>query len=86
MSLCHTEAYALDVPKTYVPKNKSIYHKEWIDFNKNGKKDIYEDPYEGIYVTKEEQQKRQKFNRAKIKQETRQQIDEALYDDFEIDF
>lgn len=37
-------------------------------------------------TTKEEQQKRQKFNRAKIKQETRQQIDEALYDDFEIDF
>ncbi|MFT3903748.1 MAG: glycoside hydrolase family 3 N-terminal domain-containing protein [Niabella sp.] len=23
---------------------KSIYHKDWIDFNKNGKKDIYEDP------------------------------------------
>ncbi len=36
--------------------------------------------------TKEDMQKRQKFNRAKIKQETRQQIDEALYDDFEIDF
>lgn len=25
------------------PKN-GIYHKEWIDFNKNGKKDIYENP------------------------------------------
>ena len=23
---------------------RSIYHKDWIDFNKNGKKDIYEDP------------------------------------------
>ena len=22
----------------------SIYHKGWIDFNKNGKKDVYEDP------------------------------------------
>ena len=21
-----------------------IYHKGWIDFNKNGKKDVYEDP------------------------------------------
>ena len=21
-----------------------MYHKEWIDFNKNGRKDIYEDP------------------------------------------
>lgn len=30
--------------KTYnLPKNK-IYKKGWIDFNKNGKKDIYEDP------------------------------------------
>ena len=43
MSLCHTEAYALDVPKTYVPKNKGMYHKEWVDFNKNGKKDVYEE-------------------------------------------
>jgi len=24
--------------------SKKIYHKKWIDFNKNGKKDIYEDP------------------------------------------
>lgn len=23
---------------------KDIYHKDWIDFNKNGKKDLYEDP------------------------------------------
>ena len=36
--------------------------------------------------TKEDLEKRRKFNRAKTKQETRQQIDEALYDDFEIDF
>lgn len=43
-SVCGTEVNALDVPKTYVPKNRSMYHKEWIDFNKNGKKDIYEDP------------------------------------------
>lgn len=27
----------------YQPKGK-IYHKGWIDFNKNGKKDLYEDP------------------------------------------
>ena len=39
-----TEANALNIPKTYVPKNKSMYHKEWIDFNKNGQKDVYEDP------------------------------------------
>lgn len=25
-------------------QKKSMYHKEWIDFNKNGRKDIYEDP------------------------------------------
>ena len=24
-------------------QNKSMYHRDWIDFNKNGKKDIYED-------------------------------------------
>lgn len=28
---------------TYAQKPSSIYHKDWIDFNKNGKKDIYED-------------------------------------------
>lgn len=27
-----------------VAKKKSIYHKGWIDFNKNGTKDIFEDP------------------------------------------
>jgi beta-glucosidase len=27
---------------------QSIYHKDWIDFNKNGKKDIYEDPSQPI--------------------------------------
>ena len=26
------------------PPPKSIYHSRWIDFNKNGVKDIYEDP------------------------------------------
>src|SRR5690348_8466284 len=30
--------------QTFQPKMKSIYHKGWIDLNKNGKKDIYEDP------------------------------------------
>src|SRR5690625_2868510 len=28
----------------FKPKTKSIYKKGWIDLNKNGKKDIYEDP------------------------------------------
>jgi len=27
-----------------VAQSKTIYHKGWIDFNKNGKKDIFEDP------------------------------------------
>lgn len=30
--------------QTFRPSMKSIYHKGWIDLNKNGKKDIYEDP------------------------------------------
>jgi beta-glucosidase len=25
-------------------KSSKIYHKDWIDFNKNGVKDVYEDP------------------------------------------
>lgn len=29
-------------------QNKNIYQKGWIDFNKNGVKDIYEDPSEPI--------------------------------------
>lgn len=30
------------------PKSASIYHKGWIDFNKNGVKDIYEDPSQSV--------------------------------------
>ena len=29
-------------------KQKSIYHKGWIDFNKNGVKDVYEDPTRSV--------------------------------------
>ena len=29
---------------------KNIYHKGWIDFNKNGVKDIYEDSYAQIVL------------------------------------
>ena len=31
-------------PKTYKPVRTDMYHKDWIDFNKNGVKDVYEDP------------------------------------------
>lgn len=31
-----------------VVNSKSIYHGSWIDFNKNGKKDVYEDPKANI--------------------------------------
>ena len=37
-------AQTLQVPKIYKPVKKEIYHKGWIDFNKNGVKDVYEDP------------------------------------------
>ena len=40
-----------DVPGNVSKGNKkkaSIYHDGWIDFNKNGKKDIYEDPEQDI--------------------------------------
>ncbi|WP_200977281.1 glycoside hydrolase family 3 N-terminal domain-containing protein [Echinicola sp. 20G] len=29
-------------------QQKNIYHKDWIDFNKNGQKDIYEDPSQPV--------------------------------------
>lgn len=32
------------IPAYYKPAKSEIYHKGWIDFNKNGIKDIYEDP------------------------------------------
>ena len=32
------------VPAHYKPVKSEMYHKDWIDFNKNGIKDIYEDP------------------------------------------
>lgn len=31
-------------PKTYKPVRTEMYRKGWIDFNKNGVKDVYEDP------------------------------------------
>ena len=34
--------------QTFQPKMKSIYHKGWIDLNKNGKKDVYEDPQQPV--------------------------------------
>ena len=37
-------AQTRQVPKVYKPVMKEIYHKGWIDFNKNGVKDVYEDP------------------------------------------
>ncbi len=34
--------------QSFQPKMKSIYHKGWIDLNKNGKEDIYEDPSQPV--------------------------------------
>ena len=31
-------------------QEKGIYHKGWIDFNKNGKMDVFEDPSQPIDV------------------------------------
>lgn len=36
---------AQKIPSVYKPVKKEIYHKGWIDFNKNGVKDVYEDPF-----------------------------------------
>ena len=34
--------------QSFQSKMKSIYHKGWIDLNKNGKEDVYEDPSQPI--------------------------------------
>lgn len=34
---------AYNIPKKYTPVKKGLYHKTWIDLNKNGKMDVYED-------------------------------------------
>lgn len=36
------------IPDVYKPNNKKVYKKGWIDFNKNGKMDVYENPEAGI--------------------------------------
>jgi beta-glucosidase len=33
---------------SFAVQAQSIYHKDWIDFNKNGKKDVFEDPKQPI--------------------------------------
>ena len=35
---------ASEPAERYDPGNNPIYRKGWIDFNKNGRKDVYEDP------------------------------------------
>jgi beta-glucosidase len=39
---------AIQISSSLLAQTKSIYNKGWIDFNKNGKKDIYEDPAQPI--------------------------------------
>lgn len=39
-----SESAGADMAFKFRPKDKKIYHKGWIDLNKNGVKDIYEDP------------------------------------------
>ena len=40
-------AQQVDSRKIY-PAKKSMYNKGWVDFNKNGKKDVYEDPSQPV--------------------------------------
>ncbi len=44
----------ISVESQTVKDKSSIYHDGWIDFNKNGKKDIYEDPEQDIEVRVED--------------------------------
>ncbi len=44
----------ISVESQTVKDKSSIYHDGWIDFNKNGKKDIYEDPRQNIDIRVED--------------------------------
>lgn len=41
-------ALAVATQNIYAQKPKNIYHKNWIDFNKNGIKDVFEDPNQPV--------------------------------------
>ena len=47
--ICLSIGWAACLPTVYVSAQKAdIYHEGWIDFNKNGTKDVYEDPKANI--------------------------------------
>jgi beta-glucosidase len=48
LRLCLASAAFASLALSTQARIKNIYHKGWIDFNKNGKKDIFEDPAEPI--------------------------------------
>src|SRR5690606_37595419 len=41
-------AFTFTAGSIYAQKSKTIYHKNWIDFNKNGVKDVFEDPLQTV--------------------------------------
>ena len=41
-------AQSRTISATYKPTRTEMYKKGWIDFNKNGKRDVYEDPSASI--------------------------------------
>ncbi len=43
-----SEAAALKPAQIGLQSDKNIYHDGWIDFNKNGRKDVFEDPSKEI--------------------------------------
>jgi len=46
--ICMATALAAGVTLSASAQQKNIYHKGWIDFNKNGKMDVFEDPSQTI--------------------------------------
>lgn len=48
LSLFMSVLYSTVTAQVFKPKMKSIYHKGWIDLNKNGLMDVYEDPTQPI--------------------------------------
>jgi beta-glucosidase len=46
--ICMASALAAGLSLTASAQQKNIYHKGWIDFNKNGKMDLFEDASQPI--------------------------------------
>ena len=38
----------ISIAPSFTQQNRNLYHDGWIDLNKNGEKDVYEDPFQPV--------------------------------------